>query len=178
MKKWKKIVMAFAAVVIGFIILTASGEQEVNRNPRAAGLKMQTETMLNVMAAVPVPVLMTAQERKMVVRRAQRFDVENKLGYVYIITESGAIIGYYTIFGKVASLRSYLTPVDQVIVPASTDGGGVVVEAPDIDGTYGENVEGVFFFTDNDVYVEWNGKYLYSDQILPIRTIKLNVKTI
>jgi len=178
-RHWKKILTLLAICIVGFFVLTAESCDSIAPiNPRAEGLKAQNKTMQSVVQAVPVPNLTTAQERKMVAKRAQRFDTENKLGYVYVITDSGSILGYYTIFGKVASLRSYLTPVDQILVPGSQDGGGVVVEAPDIDGTYGENVEGVFFFTDNDVYVEWNGKYLYSDQLLPIRVPLLNIKAV
>jgi hypothetical protein len=163
-------------IMVAMISLMAA-DCEAPLNARETGIQAQEKTMETVVQTVPVPSLSTAQERKMVSKRAVKFDVENKNGFVYLI-DNGIILGYYSIIGKVASLRSYLTPVDKVLVPASSDGGGVVVEAPDIDGTYGENVEGVFFFTDNDVYVEWNGNYLYSDNILPIRVPKLNVKMI
>ena len=33
----------------------------------------------------------------------------------------------------------------------------------DIDGSYGENDTGIFFFTSDGKYIEWNGSYLYSD---------------
>jgi hypothetical protein len=44
------------------------------------------------------------------------------------------------------------------------------VEAPDLDGTYGENVDGIFFFTTEGAYVEWKGEYLMSDQPLKLTT--------
>ena len=34
---------------------------------------------------------------------------------------------------------------------------------PDVDGSYGENDSGIFFFTVDGNYVEWTGDYLYSD---------------
>lgn len=33
----------------------------------------------------------------------------------------------------------------------------------DVDGSYGVNVDGVFWFTVDGHYMEWSGKYLYSD---------------
>ena len=33
----------------------------------------------------------------------------------------------------------------------------------DVDGSYGENDSGIFFFTTDGKYIEWNGDYLYSD---------------
>ena len=32
-----------------------------------------------------------------------------------------------------------------------------------MDGSYGENDNGIFFFTPDGKYVEWTGIYLYSD---------------
>lgn len=34
---------------------------------------------------------------------------------------------------------------------------------PDVDGSYGSNDNGIFFFTPDGKYVEWSGTYLYSD---------------
>ena len=33
----------------------------------------------------------------------------------------------------------------------------------DVDGSYGENDAGIFFFTPDGKYIEWTGTYLYSD---------------
>lgn len=33
----------------------------------------------------------------------------------------------------------------------------------DVDGSYGENDNGIFFFTPDGKYIEWTGIYLYSD---------------
>ena len=67
--------------------------------------------------------------------------------------------------GKVSSLNSFLSPnyVEQ-------EGGGgspgyyiINTELADVDGSYGENDNGIFFFTPDGKYVEWTGEYLYSD---------------
>ncbi len=51
-----------------------------------------------------------------------------------------------------------------------TDRGFGVVESPALDGSYGTNGDGVFFFLTDGAYMEWNGKYLLSDR--PVRLNK------
>lgn len=89
------------------------------------------------------------------------------LGYVVLISH-GTIIGSHVVEGKVVSLNSYLTP-DSEYYEMPTYGEGARNRdgnrwLPDIDGAYGENDSGIFFFTPDGKYIEWNGEYLYSDQ--------------
>ena len=39
----------------------------------------------------------------------------------------------------------------------------MTTETADVDGSYGENDSGIFFFTPDGKYIEWTGTYLYSD---------------
>ena len=88
------------------------------------------------------------------------------LGYIVLFTESGDIIGQFTVDGKVTSLNSYLTP-DSEYYELVYGGDGSHSKAnnwmPDVDGSYGENDQGIFFFTTDGKYIEWTGTYLYSD---------------
>ena len=108
----------------------------------------------------------------MVAWRATLFDIPYKLGYVYLTCAGVGFIGYYTIFGKVASLNSFIVPQEEYV------GSGAVIASADIDGTWGENIDGVFFRTDNGTYVEipTNGPigYLYSDKPIPIKVPQYN----
>lgn len=117
---------------------------------------------------VPIPPVQNAIERKMVSWRATMFDVENRLGYVYIICSGLGPIGYYTIFGKVASLNSYLVPEYDKNTNSDNQYDKPVA---DLDGTYGHNIEGVFFRTSTGGYVEipTSGPvgYLYSTEPPP-----------
>ena len=86
------------------------------------------------------------------------------LGYVVLFTESGDVVGQFVVDGKVSSLNSYLTPDSEYY--ELVYGGEWSKEnkwLPDIDGSYGENDNGIFFFTTDGKYVEWTGTYLYSD---------------
>lgn len=80
------------------------------------------------------------------------------LGYVVLFTESGDVVGQFTIDGKVTSLNSFLSP-DSEKYASSYENDWI----PDVDGSYGENDNGVFFFTTDGKYVEWTGTYIYSD---------------
>lgn len=86
------------------------------------------------------------------------------LGYIVLFTESGDVIGQFTVDGKVTSLNSYLTPDSEYYELVY---GGSYSRAnnwmPDVDGSYGENDQGIFFFTTDGKYIEWTGTYLYSD---------------
>ena len=92
---------------------------------------------------------------------------------------------FYSVSGQVVSLRSYLTPMENIVnfngIPCTTanrsdnsertcTGGGYIISNPDIDGTYGDNPDGIFFFTTEGAYVEWKGDYMVSDQPLKLST--------
>ena len=89
------------------------------------------------------------------------------MGYVVLFTESGGVIGRFEVDGKVSSLNSYLTPDSEWYEQEywgdgdSRDGANDWIA--DVDGSYGENDTGIFFFTPDGKYIEWNGGYLYSD---------------
>lgn len=90
-------------------------------------------------------------------------EIVRPLGYIVLFSNSGAVIGRFIVDGKVSSLNSFLTP--NMVQDWKSKNSGVIVETelPDIDGSYGENVEGIFFFTTDGKYLEWTGDFLYSD---------------
>ncbi len=86
--------------------------------------------------------------------------VERPLGYVVLMTESGAVVGRFVVDGKVSSLNSYLTPDSDFYTTGATV---TAYWLPDVDGSYGSNDVGIFFFTPDGHYFEWDSHYLYSD---------------
>lgn len=87
--------------------------------------------------------------------------VEKPLGYIVLFTDNGSTVGRFLVDGKVSSLNSYLTPnaVDEVYSSGATE----TTELADVDGSYGENDFGIFFFDVQGNYIEWTGTYLYTD---------------
>lgn len=90
--------------------------------------------------------------------------IDKPLGYIVLFTESGSTVGSFVVDGKVSSLNSFLTPDSEYY--ELVYGGSYEREnkwLADVDGSYGENDNGIFFFTPDGKYIEWTGTYLYSD---------------
>lgn len=127
----------------------------------------------------PIPPALTySQERQNLIGRVGIEAQQGTVGYVALIGPQGQLVAYYTIQGKVTSLNSYLTTQDTVDCPGGlSDVGCVTVQAPDMDGSYGVNPDGIFFFTTSGTYVEWSGMYLYSNQPLSYSQAPLLVES-
>ena len=103
-------------------------------------------------------------------------EIEKPLGYI-ILFSGNTVVGQFVVDGKVSSLNSFLTPDSEYysgeascVSPISKSGhikSGSYTYVnkwlADVDGSYGENDSGIFFFTPDGKYVEWTGTYLYSD---------------
>jgi len=91
-------------------------------------------------------------------------EVDRPLGYI-VLFAGNTTVGKFIVDGKVSSLNSFLSP-DFVDDHYGSYGSGwttISTELADVDGSYGENDFGIFFFTPDGKYVEWTGEYLYSD---------------
>ena len=100
--------------------------------------------------------------------------VERPLGYI-VLFAGNTVVSSFIVDGKVSSLNSYLSPDSEYYELAY---GGNYREynkwLADVDGSYGENDNGIFFFTPNGNYIEWTGEYLYSD--IPFEVEKPTVR--
>lgn len=97
-------------------------------------------------------------------RRLELTSRVGALGYIVLLNESGQPIYYAAVKGKVTSGSKRLTEPDRT---HSNLEKIVVRAAPSDEGTYGSSGEYVFFWTQSGQYIQWNGKYFYSDK--PIR---------
>ena len=89
--------------------------------------------------------------------------VEKPLGYVVLMLEGVGVVGNYVIDGKVSSLNSFLTPDSEYYEYSAGETSKKNNWLADVDGSYGENDNGIFFFTTDGKYIEWTGTYIYSD---------------
>jgi len=145
-----------------------SGCNEVKTGQSTKVEMEQTETnQQRLAAAQPPPQIAVSLERKNLIERLQRLNKEDGIGYVYLLSNGGQVMAFYTIRGKVSSLNSLLTTPEQV---ARVNGYYFNLPSPDFDGSYGKNPEGIFFFTTSNALVEWSGLYMYSDQPLTMTT--------
>lgn len=86
-------------------------------------------------------------------------EVEKPLGYIVLFTDNGGVIGSFIVDGKVSSLNSFLTPDSEYYEYSNYKNKWLA----DVDGSYGKNDSGIFFFTTDGKYIEFTGAYLYSD---------------
>ena len=154
--------------IIGVLILSLSGCDTTATQQNKIDTQKATE---NILSNQPTPTDVDySLERFNLIKRVywvngQRekamvvpCNVERPIGYIAVLADSGAIIYTSTVDGKVTSLNSYLSPDSEKYATSS-----YADWLADVDGSYGNNVDGVFWFTVEGNYMEWNGKYLYSD---------------
>ena len=167
MKKFKK-VMLVAVMCFGLVGLV--GCDRSNRRQDVNDTKAVTDTLIENQ---PTPTdIDYSLERYNLIKRAYWVNgmrdkanslespiADMPLGYVILFTESGDVVGQFTVDGKVTSLNSYLTP-DSEWYESNVSYNNWVA---DVDGSYGENDTGIFFFTTDGKYIEWDSHYLYSD---------------
>lgn len=162
----KKIITLLMVITMIFS-LSACGEPSGQHQDMVSTL----DTVSDLQERQPTPTdLDFSLERYNLIRRAywvngQRekaaavvCQVEKPLGYIVLFTESGSVVGRFVVDGKVSSLNSYLTPDSEAYSSKYR-----LDWVADVDGSYGENDAGIFFFTPDGKYVEWTGTYLYSD---------------
>jgi hypothetical protein len=89
--------------------------------------------------------------------------IQKPMGYIILFTDNGAVVGRFIVDGKVSSLNSYLTPDSEYYEYSAGEYSCKNNWLADVDGSYGENDSGIFFFTPEGKYIEWTGTYLYSD---------------
>lgn len=161
MKKFICVILAVMMACMCFTACDESGSYADARKTKEAANTLQTNQ--------PTPTdIEYSLERYNLIRRAywvngQRekanmlpCEVQKPLGYI-VLFSGNTVVGSFVVDGKVSSLNSFLTP--DTTYPNSTSADWLA----DIDGSYGENDSGIFFFTPDGKYVEWTGTYLYSD---------------
>lgn len=98
-------------------------------------------------------------------------------GFILLMNEAGQPIMYTGVKGKITSGGKRLTsPVQSWSYRRDgTKGAGIggydtgaLGPAPSDEGTWGSSNPYIYFWTTTGQYVQWNGKYLYSDK--PFRT--------
>lgn len=185
----KKVFAIVLCIVLCITVLVGCSEQAVT------GSKADTSTTIkianNLQENQPTPSdIDYSIERYNLIRRTywvngQRekanmlpCEVEKPLGYI-VLFAGNTVVGKFVVDGKVSSLNSFLTPDSEYYEKRGTYS---TVERSnnkwlaDVDGSYGENDSGVFFFTPDGKYVEWTGTYLYSDIPFEVSDPVLSVK--
>ena len=178
-------VLIFGSIFTGCSSYEVDGTQKDTANTREAAATLQENQ--------PTPTdISYSLERYNLIRRAYWVngkrekanalpcEIEKPLGYIVLFTEGGSVVGKFVVDGKVSSLNSFLTPDSEYYEKDMDYSNGDTSQRSvdrysnkwlaDVDGSYGENDSGIFFFTVDGKYVEWTGVYLYSDIPFEVNT--------
>lgn len=172
-------------LLLALLIVTVFTGCELTENQQ--DIQDTLEVGNNIVSGQPTPTdIEYSLERYNVIRRAYWVNgmeekaatlecpVKKPLGYVVLMLEGVGPVGSYVVDGKISSLNSYLTPDSEYYSSSSS----LIEWLPDIDGTYGQNDGGIFFFTVDGHYKEWNGHYLYSDTPMHVEDCIIKVQEV
>lgn len=174
MKKTVRVVSLLVVVVLALLALTGCSDIPTAKDTKA---DVQAQiTVANVLTGnQPTPTdINYSLERYNLIRRAYWVNgqrekanalacaVEKPLGYI-VLFAGNTVVGNFIVDGKVTSLNSFLSPDSEYYECSYGEHRTYNKWLADVDGSYGENDDGIFFFTPDGKYIEWTGEYLYSD---------------
>ena len=168
----KKLIIVTALLITLCLCFTGCSEPTPNASQRDINITKENAQNLASSQSTPTDIEYSL-ERYNLIRRAYWVngmrerannlpcEIEKPLGYI-VLFSGNAVVGRFVVDGKVSSLNSFLTPSVEEKQIYGHD-AVIATELADVDGSYGENDNGIFFFTPDGKYVEWSGDYLYSD---------------
>ncbi len=179
-----------ATVVLG-LILAGCTQYTAPKDSQSQSQNIVESYQKKFTAKVPYPLdqMNDSIELRNLREKLLRFNKPDKIGYVYTFSQTGEVIDFYTIKGKVSSTQSQMTVSQQVqyvcqvkpFLPKDADPNRVdnqvcewaITNSPGDDGSYGDNEPGVFFFTTEDVYVSlsYNTIWRYYDAPLKVDSV-------
>ena len=163
------------------LLVMVAGCWDDGRIANTTALDEQAETEKNqqrLLKVQPPPKLTWSLERDQLIKRFKLQNDRTISFFMYVFLEGvPEPIGYYQI-NKVSSVNSQLTNTQQIVWASRTGHHeSHTLPSPAEDGSYGENGQGVFGFTPEDIYMEHNMKYIVSSVPLsfPKPTYRLGV---
>ncbi len=181
----KKYIIGFA--LLGILVFTgikvfACGwfdDCSSSTTQQVAQQQAVADNLSKLLLAVPVPQLDSSLERQNIADRLRLWNDSSKISYIYL-TSYGKVMAFYTVKGKVTSGNKRLTNNQQQVVSQNCGTGNceLVMDSPELDGTYGSSNPYIYFWTTEGAYVQWNGEYMLSDQPLKLTTTPELVRAI
>lgn len=121
----------------------------------------------------PSDELTTSLELQNQRRKLLRFNEGEKAGWIHLFLPGVGLVGTFTVLGKVSSCQSSMTSNVGVFLGTGANGypagDNVAVDNPGDDISFGPNEDGVFWFTQEGIYMNWHGPYLYVDTELDVQ---------
>ena len=182
----KKKSALLASGILGLSLLGLAGcgsggggqqAQQVNYSQDTYGKEASVteQQQANFDKTQPAPKLSYSLQRQNLITRLKMMNNPNRVSYIYLMSSYGNIVSFYVVKGAVSSLNEHLTTQSQLVLGVGQESGAGsngptshVVNSPSLDGTYGNQGTGIFFFTETGAMVQWNGPYMWSSQPLTV----------
>jgi len=145
------------------------------------GTRVQETTMKRAQAAVPVPRVNNFLTREAVAKWIKRMDAPQKLFYIYVLADTGNVIGYYVSQTRPVTECALLTPPQRKeTADLGQYTGQIKMASPGLDGVYYtngcDNGEAFFFDAETDAFIGISGlKYFVADQPLSLDAEPISV---
>ena len=127
---------------------------------------------------VPVPAVKNFTEAQNISRRVKLMDDPNLVQWIYCLSDTGQVVFYGPVLGKVTSSGKRLEPnsVDDDYPANYSDSW--TNERIQADGTYGSSDTYVYWFDPDGVYYQWSGHYFLTSVEMPINSVVLNYRDV
>jgi hypothetical protein len=160
----KKVLCLVVILALILALLTGCEEYVRPKDATEQAAIANEKAVESLIKSDSLPTITKSMARAALKRQAEFINQPDLIGYLYLFAENGVLLEEIQILGVPVSLNSYMTPMEELTV-GRVEGFGsesYVAEAPDIDGTWGTRPEGIFWFTPDGSYDQWNGKFRYS----------------
>lgn len=182
MRKLKHLMALIAVVVAGGLLFTAcgnGGDASLQRQ-RHDSLKQRAQAFARAERVAPLPQTKNFPLRKALVEFTERQDLISHPWYVYILADTGNVVGYYVAKTVPINACNFLSSTEQT---DSTSNGKVVLTAPSLDGMFyggagaSSGCDAWFFFDSaTNALIQIRGvKWFSADQPLRIEAKPITV---
>lgn len=175
--KW---LIPFFAVPLLLGLTACEDDSGTASDQRKESIETRAESFEKAEALYPPPVLQNFTQRSDLVKMSERKDLANHPWYVYILADTGNVIGYYVASVVPTNSCAFLSSSEDI---HSGSNGKVVMTAPSLDGIYyggggsSSNCDEWFFFdAATDAMIKIRGvKFFVADQPLSLEADPIEV---
>lgn len=151
---------------------TGGGGGDQTTQAQQNGQSQNADAYTRLSKAEPAPQLNDSLARKEINQRYALFNDTTRFGYFYAFLPGvSQPVSEYIVKGGVFPVDDMVSPTQSVTSCADYAGSnyacGAVVSAPQPDGTFGTNGNGLFGFEADGAYFEWSGIYYYGTEPMP-----------
>ena len=130
--------MRIKIILLGalFLIATASlscTQEGLGEHQRQTAVLTREQAFARAQAQIPQPIPQNFLARKMLAKYVERQDVPDHPFYVYILGQTGNIVGYYVAQAAPVNVCAFLSSTEKISHETSP---GLLITAPSLDGIF------------------------------------------